>query len=852
VDRVLVVQHFHWDLCWWHSEEESRRNLVLALRYLAKAMERGDVPYFLLDGQVYPLEVAREVDPETFEALARLAREGRLEVGPLYTQVDLYRCSLESIVRSVLVGLELCREMRVPCSDVLYVPDSFGLPLSVPEIAAGLGLRAVVFSRGMSVEDLERVGSEFLWRSPSGSEVLAIYVPSGYLNAGVLGVEWSTVCRLRRYVALPMRLWSYASEIYLREPSIDVSRAAERVRRIVEISRRFSRCGIHLVMNGVDRKSVQVEVARRLREISELAGVELELARLSDAVAAIEARRDGLSVFEGEALRPSLLPLLPASSSSRPELKKLLFLVERLLARYLEPMTALSAALRALPPSLRVEELDGMWRELLKLLSHDAACGTVSDEVYIELLGRSMALLKRVGSALAHLLMYVASRAGPRPGLIVFNPLPWRATVPIEVVAYPPTNETVSRSCVEGSEMELLEEDPAFPRYVTVAELGPTSITYLPLERCDRELPSVESVERGVARASLGGLEVEVDARRGVVRARLGGVAVDIDVVADEEKGDLYNHDPGSSSLSLLRGSIERCWVYRGRVAAWVSAEFESSIASGVLKLVLYERVPRIDVFLDLVVRREGYRISVLLRTEKLGRVVAYTPGIAVERSEEVVAGEEERFEEFPFQEWVALAGGSKALVVGARGLYEYRSRAMPRASELFVTLVRSVPQLSKSSLASRRSPAGPSVRTRLAEELGHHRFELCLALAQGDLSEALRIVKSFVDPPIAAVVDGSSESSKPVSASVLEVESSGFVELHSARLRGRDLVLRLGAPLSSARAAVRIRMGSPEIWLATLSEDRLRKVGVREASLELGRGKIATLIARGWLGDAS
>lgn len=60
-----------------------------------------------------------------------------------------------------------------------YVPDSFGHVAQLPQILRGFGLDAFVFTRGVGDEG-ERLKTEFLWKAPDESSVLAVHLIVGY------------------------------------------------------------------------------------------------------------------------------------------------------------------------------------------------------------------------------------------------------------------------------------------------------------------------------------------------------------------------------------------------------------------------------------------------------------------------------------------------------------------------------------------------------------------------------------------------------------------------------------------------------------------------------------------------
>jgi len=67
-----------------------------------------------------------------------------------------------------------------------YLPDSLGHTAQLPHILHGFGIGAAIFWRGVGDEPSQ---TEFRWRTPDGSTVLAVHLPEGYDNGADLPAE---------------------------------------------------------------------------------------------------------------------------------------------------------------------------------------------------------------------------------------------------------------------------------------------------------------------------------------------------------------------------------------------------------------------------------------------------------------------------------------------------------------------------------------------------------------------------------------------------------------------------------------------------------------------------------------
>ncbi len=113
--NVHVVPHMHWDREWYFTTEESRILLVYDMEEILTMLETNpDYPYYVMDGQTAILEDYFAVKPENRNRVKKLVQEGKLIIGPWYTQTDEMVVGAESIVRNLLYGMRDCREIGEP------------------------------------------------------------------------------------------------------------------------------------------------------------------------------------------------------------------------------------------------------------------------------------------------------------------------------------------------------------------------------------------------------------------------------------------------------------------------------------------------------------------------------------------------------------------------------------------------------------------------------------------------------------------------------------------------------------------------------------------------------------------
>ena len=129
----FVITAGHLDIEWYQPLRSYRFWTLEIFEELKKASRSEDFNSYVLDGQVYPLEQYLEVVPDDEEEIRRIISEGKLAIGPFYTQYDEWLPSPESIIRNCLYGQRLAMHyggyMRAG-----YLPDNFGHPLQLPQI----------------------------------------------------------------------------------------------------------------------------------------------------------------------------------------------------------------------------------------------------------------------------------------------------------------------------------------------------------------------------------------------------------------------------------------------------------------------------------------------------------------------------------------------------------------------------------------------------------------------------------------------------------------------------------------------------------------------------------------------
>ncbi len=420
---VYIVSHTHWDREWYLPFQQFRVNLAGVMQGVLDALEReGSFEHFLLDGQAILLEDHLATAPEDAERIRALVVAGRLSIGPWYVLPDEFLISPEAHVRNLLLGHEVCRAFG-SAQKVGYMPDAFGHIAQMPQLLRQARIDSFVYTRGDG-DDIERLGCEYIWVAPDGSEVLAIHQLGGYCNAGGLGHE---------------EIW----EAHTRR-AVDVKRAVDQVRDLLARMDPVSNGPVRMLNNGCDHFPVQAEFDTILAALRrEFPALRFHHTSLSAFVRAVQEEGCARGRHAGELLGGKRHPILSGVWSARMPLKQRNEEAQTLLAGCVEPLAAYVRFVhdRHYPAG----PLRAAWKLLLQNHPHDSICGCSIDAVHREMETRFAGVLQAGEQLLVRGLAELApafapQRAGDRETVLaVFNPLPERRTAVIDrLVVLPP------------------------------------------------------------------------------------------------------------------------------------------------------------------------------------------------------------------------------------------------------------------------------------------------------------------------------------------------------------------------------------------------------------------------------
>ena len=107
--KIHVIPHSHWDREWYFTTSRSKVYLMKDLGDVLNTLENDpEFKYFMVDAQGSLLDDYIKWRPQDKERISKLVNDGRLVIGPWYTQTDQLVISGESIVRNMYYGMKRC------------------------------------------------------------------------------------------------------------------------------------------------------------------------------------------------------------------------------------------------------------------------------------------------------------------------------------------------------------------------------------------------------------------------------------------------------------------------------------------------------------------------------------------------------------------------------------------------------------------------------------------------------------------------------------------------------------------------------------------------------------------------
>ena len=394
--QVFIVPQFHCDVVWRRPPAEQTR--IRAHQYASALETLRREPAFRFEfDQARLVREFLDAHPRWLEPMRRLVREGRLEItGGGETIPDTNMPCGEGLIRNLLLGRIWFEETLGAAPIVANMDDAFGMSGQLPQIFRQFGYRWFRNSR-MPGLDQEATRRGLIWQGLDGSRIF-----SGPVHGNVELV--THVCNL------PV---IYRPAEFARH-SLEQAFAGDRPVTY------WQYCSEEDLVDGDIVRMILARVRRR--------GADARFGLAREALAAMERRGGRVPVVAGE-----FNPCLTGCYVTRIGVKQGYRAAEQgTLAA--EAAAACAALDGAAYPRAR---LLAAWRSLAFIQFHDALCGCHTREVNRAVLRACGQTVRAAGGMAAAAVRALSPRRGRRPGVVLFNPLPWprREAVPLDVPA---------------------------------------------------------------------------------------------------------------------------------------------------------------------------------------------------------------------------------------------------------------------------------------------------------------------------------------------------------------------------------------------------------------------------------
>ena len=355
-----IISHTHWDREWYLNSKYTNEWLIPFFDNLFKMFEKEPDYIFVLDGQMAMVEdYFEELDKHKYNLseykrkIRKYVAQKRLFIGPYYLQPDWQLLSEESLVRNLLYGIKAADELGGAMS-VGWMLDNFGQISQTTQIHENCNLKGLFVWRGVEM-DPHDVQSEFLWKSPNGTKLPAIYLLDSYRNVMRLA-EHNDIMKDRVY-----------DEVNKLSP--------------------FATTSHILLMNGYDQEMIPDDIQPYISN-GKMDNDEFTIIQ-SNPVKYIQSVMDEkpeLKTLEGALYSGRFISVFPGVMSARMYLKLQNDAQQKALENRVEPLSSLVWALGGAYEKTQIQQA---WKTLLKNHPHDSICGVSIDDVHTDMENRS-------------------------------------------------------------------------------------------------------------------------------------------------------------------------------------------------------------------------------------------------------------------------------------------------------------------------------------------------------------------------------------------------------------------------------------------------------------------------------
>ncbi|AMV60683.1 glycosyl hydrolase, family 38 [Pediococcus damnosus] len=350
--KAYIVNHTHWDREWYFTTADALTLSEQLFTEVLSELEKNKDANFCLDGQTSVVDEYVEIHPEAKERIKKLVAEGRLFVGPWYTQTDALIPDAESIVRNLVIGINDTKQNYGNPMMAGYLPDTFGFNAQMPTLLQQVGIDNFVFWRGTNFR-LQMNSVYFKWHGLSDKEVYAANFPFGYFTAQITTES-------------KRKLKQFVKERY--DPSAEFEATHHNNDEV-------------LMPSGIDQMNIVKDMSETVSNLNKLSKVETHISTYPDFIDKLRKRKD-LPSYQGELRLPTYSRVHRTIGSVRHRNKIQNFDLEQKILRRVEPLVVIA---KKNGIDIGNGLLIKLWKKLLECQAHDTIGGSVSDNVAVDI-----------------------------------------------------------------------------------------------------------------------------------------------------------------------------------------------------------------------------------------------------------------------------------------------------------------------------------------------------------------------------------------------------------------------------------------------------------------------------------
>ena len=172
---MYAIGHSHLDLEWLWTKEETRRKIARTIGNQLQLIKKYK-DYKYIQSQPWLLGVLKDEYPDLYCEVKEAVKAGKIIVeGGMWVEADVNIPSGESLIRQFLYGKKFIKDEFGTESEMLWLPDVFGMTAALPQIMKGCGIKyfmnAKVPWQYNGGEPLPH--TNFVWKGIDGSGILS-------------------------------------------------------------------------------------------------------------------------------------------------------------------------------------------------------------------------------------------------------------------------------------------------------------------------------------------------------------------------------------------------------------------------------------------------------------------------------------------------------------------------------------------------------------------------------------------------------------------------------------------------------------------------------------------------------